>query len=700
MTAPTDDNPLLAGEGLPGFDRIRPERFAPAMETVIREGTAALEALEADLSPSWYAIFGPLDAIGRRFERSWGPVGHLMGVMNSDDLRSAYEAVQGDVVNFSLRMRQSEPIYRAVRELRDGPDFESLSDAQKRIIDGRILDAELAGIALSEKDRTRFNEIKTTLSKLGTEFSNHVLDATKAWALVINDPADAEGWPESLKRSAADSYNGHRPEDLPEATFETGPWRITLEASLFSPFMQHCRNRGLREHAYRAFMTRASEGDLDNTALCGEILRQRKQLAQLLGYQSYAGISLAEKMAGDSSDVLTMLGTLRDASWDAAEEDLADLKAFALDHGQTGPIAHWDIGFWAERIRETKYELSDDDLRPYFPHETVLAGLFNLLGDLFGVTIAEATESAPLWHEDVRFFEVHDAASGEKVAAFYYDAFSRPETKRPGAWMDECLNRRWLSGEPGKGELQHPVAHLVCNATPPTADTPSLMSFREVETLFHEFGHGLQHMLTRVDFPDAAGINGVEWDAVELPSQFMENWCYHRPTVAKITGHYKTGQPLPDALFDKLVAARTFRAGSDMLRQLTFGLTDMELHTNFDPDGGESVFDVQRRIMEQTSPLPMFEGNRFLCSFQHIFAGGYAAGYYSYKWAEVLSADAFGAFEDAGLDDPAAVKETGRRFRETVLALGGGRHPMDVFRDFRGREPDPSALLRHNELAG
>ena len=690
-------NPLLATSGLPEFDRIRPDHIGPAMTAVIAEGEAALERLEASVEPTWDAVFGPLEAINRRFERSWGPVGHLMGVWNSDELRDAFEKVQPQVVQFSLRMRQSEPIYRAIKAIRESADFASLSDAQKRIIDARILDAELAGIGLAGEQRDRFNEIKTELSRLGTEFGNHVLDATKAWSLIVNDAADAEGWPETLKRLAAASYNGHKPDDMPEATPDAGPWRITLEASTFTPFMQHCRNRTLREQVYRAFITRASEGELNNHPLCLEILKLRQEMASLLGYQTYAAVSLAEKMAGDSSDVLSMLGTLRDASWEAAVQDLADVRDAAAKGGQTEPVSHWDVAFWAERIREERYDITDEQTRPYFPHAKVLTGLFDLLGGLFNVSIVEA--DAKTWCKDVTYFEVLDCDSEQKLAAFYYDPYSRPETKRPGAWMDECLNRRWIGGGPGEGELQHPVAHLVCNATPPTDDTPSLMSFREVETLFHEFGHGLQHMLTQVDYPDAAGINNVEWDAVELPSQFMENWCYHRPTVDRITGHYQTGEILPDDLFEKLVKARTYRAGSDMLRQLTFGLTDMGLHTDFDPRTGD-IFEVQRRVMEQTSPLGMFEGDRFLCSFQHIFAGGYAAGYYSYKWAEVLSADAFGAFEDAGLDDPEQVRETGRRFRDTILALGGSKHPMEVFKSFRGREPDPTALLRHNGLAG
>jgi oligopeptidase A len=390
--------------------------------------------------------------------------------------------------------------------------------------------------------------------------------------------------------------------------------------------------------------------------------------------------------------VLEMEERLRISAWDAANRDLQEVHELAIAAGETQPIAHWDVAFWAERLREMKFKFTEEELRPYFPHERVLAGLFELVQRLFGVQVVPGDGDAPRWNTDVRYFLVLDEA-GRQIAGFYYDPYSRPENKRGGAWMDNCLTRRRVNGD-----VQVPIAHLVCNCTPPAGGKPSLLTFREVETLFHEFGHGLQHMLTKVDYPDAAGINGVEWDAVELPSQFMENWCYHRPTLLGMTAHYETGAPLPAELFEKVKAARTFRAGSDMLRQIAFGLTDMELHTRFDPAGNESVFDVQRRVMERTSVLPMLPDDRFLCSFQHIFAGGYAAGYYSYKWAEVLSADAFGAFEEAGLEDDAAVRKVGRRFRDTVLALGGGKHPMEVFRAFRGRDPDPEALLRQYGL--
>ena len=456
--------------------------------------------------------------------------------------------------------------------------------------------------------------------------------------------------------------------------------------------MEHCRNRTLREQLYRAFVTRASVGDLNNDPLITRFLSLRREKARLLGYQNFAEVSLARKMAPSVGAIRQMFTDLRTAAWDDAVRDVEDIKALKAARGDSNPLQVWDVAFWAERLREERYAYTDDELRPYFPFEKVLEGLFQLLGRLFDITIHHQTDVS-VWNPDVRFYRVHDA-SGTHIASFFLDPFSRPENKRGGAWMDDCLGRRKLDGK-----LQLPVAHLVCNQTPPHGDTPSLMSFREVETLFHEMGHGLQHMLTKVDFADCAGINGVEWDAVELPSQFMENWCYHRPTLLSLTGHYKTGEPLPEALFEKVRAAKNFRAGSMMLRQLLFGMTDITLHADFDPSGTESVHELNRRLSQQTSVLPLLPEDRTLCSFQHIFSGGYAAGYYSYKWAEILSADAFAAFEEVGLDNAEAIQITGQRFRDTILALGGSRHPMQVFQAFRGREPQVAALLRHSGLA-
>jgi oligopeptidase A len=692
------DNPLLAVEGLPPFDRIAPAHIIPAVRELLAGCTARLESIEQHAAPTWAGLIVPLNEIDRHFEHTWGPVGHLFGVKNSPELREAYEVAQPEIVSFGLRLKQSEPLYRALKGIREGDEWKRLDAAQRRIIDQRILSVELAGIGLTGDRRERFNAIIRELAELGTKFVNHVLDATKGWALTITDPADVAGLPSTLLRMAAQAFNDHRSnggagsEEGTLATPERGPWRITLEAPSYIPFMKHCRRRNLREQVYRQYVTRASAGELDNSDLCRQILRLRREEAELLGYRSFAEVSLAQKMAGSVDAVQQMFDTLRTASWGPAQAEMRELQELALAAGQSDPLVHWDVAFWAERLSEQKFQFTEEELRPYFPHERVLSGLFQLIERLFGVSIVPAEDATPTWHKDVRYFQVRDQ-EGTPIAGFYYDPYSRPADKRGGAWMDDCLSRR-----PTNGTVQLPVAHLVCNCTPPAAGQQSLMTFREVETLFHEFGHGLQHMLTKVDYPDAAGITGVEWDAVELPSQFMENWCYHRPTLMGLTAHVETGAPLPEHLFQKLCQARTFRAGSDMLRQLMLGMTDMALHTTFNPEGAESVFDVQRRVMQQTSVLPMFAEDRFLCSFQHIFSGGYAAGYYSYKWAEVLSADAFAAFEEAGLDDEEAIRAIGRRFRDTILALGGSRHPMEIFREFRGREPNPAALLRHRGL--
>ena len=584
LPAELAQNPLLTERGTPRFDLIQPEHVVPAVRFTLAQAELALQKIEAEIEPTWAGAVDVFDPLNRMFERSWGPVTHLFGVLNSDALREAFETVQPEVVQFGLRISQSEPAYRALKSLQSGPEWNRLDAAQQRIVDRKILSCELSGIGLSGAERARFNAIETDLSQAGTEFSNHVLDSNKAWSLLVESPADTNGWPETLRRMTATAYNKSKPEGADDATPVNGPWRVTLEMSIFNPFMQHCQNRSLREQVYRAYMTRASSGELDNTALCLKHLALRREKANLLGYTTYAELSLAQKMAPSVAAVEEMFETLLTASLSAAKRDLDQVTELARSHNQPLPLEHWDIAFWAERLREERYDFKEEDLRPYFSHEIVLQGLFDLLNTLFGIAIAET--DVPTWHPDVRYYAVQNEA-GTPIAGFFYDPYSRPETKRPGAWMDDCLSRR-----PQGKECQLPVAYLVCNATPPMGDTPSLMSFREVETLFHEFGHGLQHMLTTVNYPDAAGISGVEWDAVELPSQFMENWCYHRPTLDKLARHYQTGATLPDELFRKMRAAKTYRAGSMMLRQLTFGMTDLQLHSRFDPSGAESIFDV------------------------------------------------------------------------------------------------------------
>ena len=694
MSDHLSDNPLWQSSGLPRFDLIDASHVVPAAKALLEHAEQKLTEIEADLKPTWESIFGRLEEIDIRYEQTWNPVSHLLSVKNSDELRLAHEEMLAPMVTFGLRTSQSEPIYQAMKELRESADFETLDPAQQRILDKAILSVELSGIALEGEQRERFNEIAQELSKLATDFSNNVLDATKAFELIVTDPADLEGCPNSLKQLSSQAYNQSKSESDDDSTPDQGPWKITLDIPSYLPFMEHCRNADLREQVYRAFVSRASAGDLDNTPLIAQILKLRQEKAALLGYDSFADLSLATKMAPSVDKIEEMEKQLLAASKSSAEQDLAEISALAQENGHEGDLRHWDVAFWAERLREQKFEYTDDELRPYFPMPRVLNGLYEVIHRLFDVTIKETDEVIPVWNKDVRFYKVFNNA-GEQIAGFFLDPYSRPEDKRGGAWMNTCLDRRMSNGY-----SQLPIAYLVCNGTPPVGDKPSLMTFSEVVTLFHEFGHGLHHMLTTIDFSDAAGINGVEWDAVELPSQFMENWCYHRPTLLGMTAHYETGEPLPEDLFEKICKARTYRAGSQMLRQIQFGLVDLELHHRFDPAGDETIFDVEKRISEQTAVMKPLSENRFLCAFSHIFAGGYSAGYYSYKWAEVLSADAFSAFEDVGLNDDDAVMQTGRKFRDEVLAVGGSRDPMVSFKSFRGREPSIEPLLRHNDLKG
>ena len=693
---PADTNPLLQPALFPRFDLIRPEHVVPAMRQLLPELEAELQQLEAQAQPTWEGLVEPLERLTDRLSVTWGIVGHLMGVQNSDALRQAHQTVQPDVVQFSMRLGQSPAIYQGLKVLKAGPAWATCDAAQRRIVDSLIRDAELAGVGLQGQERERFNAIQQELARLSTEFSNHVLDATKAFALTLDKPEDVEGLPPSLLQLAAQAA---RQAGAADATPEGGPWRITLDYPSFGPFLDHSRRRDLREQVYRAFITRASSGAEDNTPLIGCILSLRQEQAGLLGYGSFAELSLASKMAPDVATVERFLEELRQASFTAAQRDLEDLRQCARAAGaaEAEDLCHWDLAFWAERLREQRYDFNDEELRPYFPLPRVLDGLFALVQRLFGVQIRPADGEAPVWHADVRFFRVYDDQA-RPVAAFYLDPYSRPAEKRGGAWMDECVGRSRILAAPGQ-PVRLPVAYLICNQTPPVGGKPSLMSFNEVKTLFHEFGHGLQHMLTTVDYGLAAGIHNVEWDAVELPSQFMENWCYHRETLMGMSAHVETGEPLPEELYRKLCAARTYRAGSLMLRQLYFACLDIALHHHFDPQGSETPFDVQQRVAALTTVLPPLPEDRFLCSFGHIFAGGYAAGYYSYKWAEVLSADAFAAFEEAGLDNAAALAATGRRYRNSILALGGSRPPMEIFREFRGREPTTAALLRHSGLA-
>jgi oligopeptidase A len=684
--------PLLVGQGLPAFDAITPEQVGEAIPALLSDLNESLSALEASfeqrLSESnalrWDEVMDPLHRLGERLRWSWGVVSHLNGVCNTPALREAHQQQQGSVVQFGNRAGQSRPIYRALEALQ--ANSSQLDATQRRILAAELRDMQLRGVGLEGQKKQAFNTASERLAELATAFGNHVLDATNGWSLSLSSEDELAGLPASLRQLLAQAATD---------AGESG-WRLGLDMPRVVPFLKYSQRRDLREKLYRAQVGRASSGELDNNPLIVQILELKLEQAQLLGYANWAEVSLAPKMAGSVFEVEGLLEDLRAAAYPVAQQEIAALAACAGRHGapEAAELKPWDVSYWAEVLRQESFDLDSEALRPWFSLEEVLQGLFDLCQRLFDIRIVAADGEAPIWHGDVRFFRVIEASNGEPLAGFYLDPFSRPGSKRGGAWMDECLGR----SRSAAGEHVLPVAYLICNQSPPVGDTPSLMTFDEVETLFHEFGHGLQHMLTTVERPQAAGINNVEWDAVELPSQFMENWCYDRATLMGMARHWQTGEPLPESDYQKLLAARTFMAGSATLRQVHFALTDLRLHSQWTPDGGESPDQLRRQIAATTTVIEPIAEDAFLCAFSHIFAGGYAAGYYSYKWAEVLSADAFSAFEEVGLEQEEEIMATGRRFRDTVLSLGGSRSPSEVFESFRGRQPSSEALIRHSGL--
>lgn len=685
-----ENNPFLAYEELPRFNDVEAWQLELAVSALLPELRDELAKLEAMDTTDFDALMQPYRKLSQRLSFVWGLAGHLLSVRNEDELRAVYEKVQPVLVSFSIEIGQSKALYDTFLAIQARED---LTEAQRRIIDSMVLSAQHSGVGLEGAKKERFNEIQAELARLSTAFGNNVLDSTKAFEVILTDKSRTAGLEPSFLKMAAQSARQAGHED---ATAEDGPWRITLDVPSAFPVLKHAKDRELRKEVYKAYTTRASSGDKDNTDLIAQILRLRKEEADILGYDNFASLSLSTKMAQDVQAVQSLLDELRTASWDAANEEHKELLDFAHEHGFEGDLQHWDLNFYSERLREARYGFKDEEIKPYFPFPRVLDGFFVLIKELFGVRVVPTdVGEVQVWHEDVRFYKVYEGEN--HVASFFLDPYSRPATKRGGAWHNTCRSRHVNAD----GELDIPVSYLVCNQTPPVDGQPSLMTFNEVVTLFHEFGHGLQHMLTRVDYAMASGISNIEWDAVELPSQFMENWCYRPEILKSLTGHVETGEPLPEHYLEKIIQAKNFRAASAMLRQLNFGMLDMTLHHEYDPDADDtaSIFDIQEEIARKTSVMEPSKENRFLCSFSHIFAGGYSAGYYSYKWAEVLSADAFAAFEEAGLDNEEAIQSTGARFRDTVLALGGGRDPMDVFKDFRGREPKPDALLRHSGLA-
>jgi len=634
---------------------------------------------------------------------AWGVAGHLNGVQNGEELRQAYETNQPKVVQAMTSFAQSKALYEALNQLQvDAGDEDFYKQQQQRAIESSIRVMKLGGVGLEGEDKEQFNQMRMRLAELSTKFGNNVLDSTKAYSYTIEDASLVEGVPASAKAMWAQAHIASLEGDKPDLDPEKGPWRLTLDMPSYIAVMSHLPNRSIREKVYKAYLTRASDQssnpELDNVPVLLEILSLKQKMAKLLGFENYAEQSLSSKVAPSVKAVEELSELILEKALPTAERELAELTALSKEQGgedyaDLEKLEPWDTTFWSERLKEQKFDLTDEELRPYFALPNVLEGMFGLVTRLFNIEVRAADGEAEVWHPDVRFFNVYDVDTDEHLASFYLDPYSRPENKRGGAWMDVCV---------GKSEAvnrQLPVAYLTCNGSPPVGDdTPSLMTFREVTTLFHEFGHGLQHMLTKATIGDVAGINGIEWDAVELPSQFMENWCYDKATVYGIAKHYETGEPLPEEMFEKLVQQKTFNAGMMACRQLYFGQMDMELFSTFDPEK-ESIFEVQRRVASKYVPYAMpLDEDRFLCSFGHIFAGGYSAGYYSYKWSEVMSADAFGAFEDAGLENEEEIRKVGMSFRDTVLSMGGGVPPMQVFEKFRGRAPTPDALLRHNGL--
>ncbi|MFO0253980.1 MAG: M3 family metallopeptidase [Betaproteobacteria bacterium] len=672
-------NPLLDCSGLPRFADFKPELVAPAVDQLLAENRALIARLAADpAAPTWDNFARPLEDANERLHRAWGQVGHLNAVVNSPELREAYNGNLPKISQYYTELGQHEGLYKKFKALRTSAVYDGLAAAQKKIIDNEVRDFRLGGAELAADKRPRYTEIRDRLSMLGSRFSDNLLDATNAWSHFIRDEAGLAGLPDDAREAAREAA---------QADGKDG-WKFTLHAPSYLPVLQYADDRGLRERMYRAYVTRASEfGDakLDNTPLITEIVALRREMAQLLGFASYAEYSLEAKMADTPQQVMQFLRDLAARARPHAEKDLSELRDFARKELGMTALEAWDIAYVSEKLRAARYAFSENEVKQYFPETTVLPGMFKVVETLFGLTISPT--EAPTWHPDVRFFSIRDKA-GALVGQFYLDLYAR-STKRGGAWMDDAITRRATAAG-----TQTPVAYLNCNFSAPISGKPALFTHDEVITLFHEFGHGLHHLLTRVDYLGVSGINGVEWDAVELPSQFMENFCWEWGVVEPMTRHADSGQPLPRALFDKMVAAKNFQSGLQTLRQVEFGLFDLHLHHDFDPAGGgtaQQLLDQVRREVAVLLPPPY---NRFPNNFSHIFAGGYAAGYYSYKWAEVLSADAYSLFEENGVLDAG----TGRRFWDEVLGVGGSRPALESFVAFRGREPKIDALLRHNGM--
>ncbi|WP_444437298.1 oligopeptidase A [Pseudomonas sp. A6] len=675
-------NPLLQSYDLPPFSAIRPEHVKPAIEQILADNRAGIARILAEqgANPSWDGLVLAMDELHARLGAAWSPVSHLNAVCNSTELREAYEGCLPLLSAYWTELGQNRELFKAYEALAASPAAANFDVAQKTILEHALRDFRLSGIDLPAEQQKRYAEIQARLSELGSRFSNQLLDATQAWTKHVTDEAALAGLTDSARAQM---------QQAAQAKGLDG-WLISLEFPSYFAVMTYADDRALREEVYAAYCTRASDqgpnaGQNDNGPVMQEILDLRQELARLLGYANFSALSLATKMAESPEQVLHFLRDLALRSKPYAQQDLDQLKAYAAEQG-CAQLQSWDSGYYGEKLREARYSVSQEALRAYFPVDKVLSGLFAIVQKLYGIQIRELHDFER-WHPDVRLFEIEE--NGQHVGRFYFDLYARAN-KRGGAWMDGARDRR----RDAAGQLIAPVAYLVCNFTPAVNGKPALLTHDEVTTLFHEFGHGLHHLLTRVEHAGASGINGVAWDAVELPSQFMENWCWEPEGLALISGHYESGAPLPQDILEKMLAAKNFQSGLMMVRQLEFSLFDFELHTSH--GDGRSVLDVLNGVRDEVAVMRPPAYNRFANSFAHIFAGGYAAGYYSYKWAEVLSADAFSRFEEEGVFNP----QTGAAFREAILAKGGSQEPMALFVAFRGREPSIDALLRHSGLTG
>ncbi len=676
-------NPLLESRRLPPFSQIQPEHVVPAIDTILADNRRQIAEIVAhvqqhDVSVENFLL--PFEELNDRLSNAWSPVGHLNGVLNSEALRNAYNTCLPKLSEYGTELGQHKGLYQAYTELKNSAQFAQLTRAQKKVVENALRDFHLSGIDLPPEQQKRYGEISKRLSELTSKYSENVLDCTNAFSKHITDARQLAGLPETqlhAARIAAEKKN-------------LDGWLLTLDIPVYIAVMTYCDNRDLRREFYEAYNTKASDqgpfaGKFDNNPLMQEILALRHELAQLLGFNNYAERSIATKMTESTEQVLEFLHDLAKKALPAAKQEFLELTEFAVDYCNAEDLQAWDVSYYSEKLKHQRFAISQEALRPWFPLEKVLAGLFEIARRLFDVTF-ELDTSVDRYHPDVRFYRVFEA--GEEIAGFYFDLFARA-SKRGGAWMDECrVRRRTLNGT-----LQLPVAYLTCNFNGPVGDRPALLTHNEVTTLFHEFGHGLHHMLTKVEDGAVSGINGVAWDAVELPSQFLENWCWEKEAIPLMSGHYETGEPLPLDMLEKMLAAKNFQSAMMIVRQLEFSIFDFRIHRDYQP--GMDIHAVLEDVRQQVAVIRPPAFNRFECSFSHIFAGGYAAGYYSYKWAEVLSADAFSRFEEEGIFNG----ETGRSFRENILEKGGEEEPMELFRKFRGREPKVDALLRHSGLA-